>query len=358
MTIDGAYHMGSFSGAVCTPIAAHDHERPDALASAISPGAKQNPKLCPPALEQNTIAAVFNSRRVRHDAHLQTGNSYEAANRMFTVRRDDTKRGGTDETGSAWHAEQVLDYLRQREKSNDQDPFFIHFGFSHPHDTRDGKPELLAKYGAVNHEDQAECTVAQRKSATIASELLAGSSIRSWSSGLRDEVDVSGVWERRDEATIRNELGRQFACSRISTCRSIASSSNLNRWRTEEHLHHLHLRSWNGDWSTRPARQTELVPTHVARSLIVAGPGIAPGSRLWAMSICSICSPRSVILLVSMLRRATRERVFKGVLFGERPAIRDVLYYGAYCAERNPACAACSEAMETDPVRCARWFRS
>jgi len=26
-------------------------------------------------------------------------------------------------------------------------------------------------------------------------------------------VDVSGVWERRDERTIRNEIGRQFACS-------------------------------------------------------------------------------------------------------------------------------------------------
>jgi len=29
---------------------------------------------------------------------------------------------------------------------------------------------------------------------------------------LRDEVAVSGVWRRRDERTIRNELGRQFAC--------------------------------------------------------------------------------------------------------------------------------------------------
>ena len=28
-----------------------------------------------------------------------------------------------------------------------------------------------------------------------------------------DEVKVSGVWERRDKHTIRNEIGRQFACS-------------------------------------------------------------------------------------------------------------------------------------------------
>ncbi len=31
-------------------------------------------------------------------------------------------------------------------------------------------------------------------------------------SGLRDEVNVSGVWKRRDKRTIRNELGREFAC--------------------------------------------------------------------------------------------------------------------------------------------------
>jgi len=33
--------------------------------------------------------------------------------------------------------------------------FLINFGFSHPHDTRDGKPEYLAKYGATNHTDRA-----------------------------------------------------------------------------------------------------------------------------------------------------------------------------------------------------------
>ena len=32
-------------------------------------------------------------------------------NELFTVRHDATKRGGTDETGSAWHAKRVLEYL-------------------------------------------------------------------------------------------------------------------------------------------------------------------------------------------------------------------------------------------------------
>jgi arylsulfatase A-like enzyme len=32
---------------------------------------------------------------------------------------------------------------------------------------------------------------------------------------VRDEKAVSGVWDRRDEATIRNEIGRDYACSEI-----------------------------------------------------------------------------------------------------------------------------------------------
>jgi hypothetical protein len=42
-----------------------------------------------------------------------------------------------------------LQSLQQREAKEQTDPFLIYFGFSHPHDKRDGKPELLKKYGAV-----------------------------------------------------------------------------------------------------------------------------------------------------------------------------------------------------------------
>ena len=30
---------------------------------------------------------------------------------------------------------------------------------------------------------------------------------------VRDEVSVSGVWGNRDTQTIRNEIGREYACS-------------------------------------------------------------------------------------------------------------------------------------------------
>ena len=111
-------------------------------------------KLVPADLPENTMAAVFNRAGYDTMRTCKKGNSYEAANEKFTVRHDSSKRGGTDETGSAWHAEQVLNYLNDRQANNDSDPFLIYYGFSHPHDPRNGKVDLLAKYGAVNHTDK------------------------------------------------------------------------------------------------------------------------------------------------------------------------------------------------------------
>ncbi|MEO1973547.1 MAG: sulfatase-like hydrolase/transferase, partial [Pirellulaceae bacterium] len=152
MVFDGAYHMGSWSGAVCTP--SRHMVMSGRTVWHLPRRARNAPKgesLCPPDLEKYTLAAVFNRAGYDTMRTCKKGNSYEAANQQFTVRNDSTKRGGTDETGSGWHAEQVLQYLRERDANQDADPFFIYFGFSHPHDTRDGKPELLEKYGAVNH---------------------------------------------------------------------------------------------------------------------------------------------------------------------------------------------------------------
>ena len=151
MTLDGAYHMGSWSGAVCTP---SRHMVMSGRTLWHLPkngvkGVKKNP-LCPDDLAQNTLAAVFNRAGYDTMRTCKIGNSYAAANQQFTVCRDKTKRGASDEDGSAWHAEQVLSYLDERAETGDEDPFFIYYGFSHPHDPRWAKEELLKKYGADN----------------------------------------------------------------------------------------------------------------------------------------------------------------------------------------------------------------
>src|SRR5262249_41380913 len=161
----------------------------------------------------STIPAVFNKAGYDTFRTCKIGNSYEAANKQFTTRKDATKRGGTDDEGSAWHAEQVLDYLKQREAAQEKKPFLIHFGFSHPHDTRDGKPEFLAKYGAVNHTDRKTLPPANPKQPPLPVNYLPEHPFPHGHPQLRDEVAVDGVWEKRDERTIRNETGRLNACS-------------------------------------------------------------------------------------------------------------------------------------------------
>ncbi|MCB1198751.1 MAG: sulfatase-like hydrolase/transferase, partial [Deltaproteobacteria bacterium] len=158
MVFDGAHHMGAYVGAVCTPsrhmvmCGRTVWHLPNRGRQAGNPNAR-DASLVPPDLPDFTMPAVFNRGGYDTMRTCKKGNSYDAANRLFTVVHEATKRGGTDESGSAWHAERVLEYLQQREQTSDPDPFLIYLGFSHPHDTRDGKPELLEKYGAVNHAD-------------------------------------------------------------------------------------------------------------------------------------------------------------------------------------------------------------
>ena len=164
MIFDQAYHMGSMSGAVCSPsrrmiMSGRTVWHLKGTGSKKKPrknkgdkGNEQKPAV--PSLLQNTLPAVFNRAGYDTMRTCKNGNSYSAANALFTVRHDATKRGGTRETGSHWHGDQVINYLNEREKAGDKDPFLIYFGFSHPHDVRDGTPELLKKYGAVNHRDK------------------------------------------------------------------------------------------------------------------------------------------------------------------------------------------------------------
>ncbi|MBD3672941.1 MAG: sulfatase-like hydrolase/transferase, partial [Planctomycetaceae bacterium] len=216
MTLDAAYQMGSWSGAVCTP---SRHMIMSGRTVWHLPKRRRrnnntdNPHLAPEDLADYTMAAVFNKAGYDTMRTCKRGNSYEAANAKFTVRHDATKRGGTPETGSEWHGDRVMDFLKEREATNDQDPFLIYYGFSHPHDTRDGTPELLKKYGAVNHTDKNSLPPANPDQPQLPVNYLPEHPFPHGHPGLRDEVAVSGVWENRDEQTIRNELGRQFACN-------------------------------------------------------------------------------------------------------------------------------------------------
>jgi len=333
MVFDGAYQMGSFNGAVCTPSRHMVMTGRTVWHLPIGPGAKTH---CPADIEQNTLAAVFNRAGYATMRTCKNGNSYEGANRQFTVRKDATKRGGADAQGSAWHADQVLDYLKQRENRDERQPFFIYFGFSHPHDTRDGKPELLAKYGSVNHTDRNALPPANDKQPALPVNYLPAHPFHHGHPGLRDEVDVSGVWEKRDERTIRNEIGREFACSEnidiqigrvLDKLKQLGELDNTYIVYTADHGMAIGRHGLQGKQNLY--EHTWRVP------LIVKGPGIKPGSRVKGNTylldvLATLCA------LANIEPPTSNEGLsFKPVLMGQQQTVRDVLY-GVYNGGTKP----------------------
>lgn len=333
MVLDAAHHMGSFQGAVCTPSRHMIMSGRTVWHLPIGPGAKRH---CPPGIAQNTLPAVFNRAGYDTMRTCKIGNSYEAANKLFTVRRDATKRGDTDETGSAWHAEQVLNYLDERRARKDTDPFLIHFGFSHPHDTRDGKPELLAKYGAVNHADKQQLPPANALQPPLPANYLPAHPFPHGHPGLRDEVAVSGVWENRDERTIRNEIGRQFACSEdidtqigrvLDKLRSLGELENTYVFYTSDHGMAIGRHGLQGKQNLY--EHTWRVP------FIAKGPGIPAGSRakgnIYLLDVlATLCD------FAQIKAPETSEGMsFRPILEGQKPTVRDVLY-GVYNGGTKP----------------------
>ena len=339
MVIDGAYHMGSFSGAVCTPSRHMIMSGRTLWHLPISPKAKER-DLCPPKLELQTIPAVFNRAGYITMRTCKQGNSYEKANEQFTVRRDATKRGGTPETGSAWHADQVLEFLKAREssiQSNKQvPPFLVYFGFSHPHDERDGTPELLAKYGAFNHTDRDHRPPAHPAQPPLPENYLPSHPFPHGHPKLRDEVDVSGVWEHRDERTIRNELGREFACSEyidrqigrvLDQLQAMGELENTYIFYTSDHGIAIGRHGLQGKQNLY--QHTWRVP------LIVSGPKIPAASRAEG-NVYLLDTLATLCDLAGIQAPESNEGLsFKPVLMGEKQSLRDVMY-GVYNGGTKP----------------------
>jgi choline-sulfatase len=336
MVFDGAYHMGAWSGAVCTP---SRHMIMSGRTVWHIPGKHPNAghrDLVPADLAGNTMAAVFNRAGYATMRTCKKGNSYAAANGKFTVRHDSSKRGGTDETGSAWHAQQVLTYLDDRQAKRDTKPFMIYYGFSHPHDPRNGKVDLLAKYGAQNHTDKNTLPPANPKQPVLPVNYLPAHPFHHGHPGLRDEVNVSGVWKRRDERTIRNELGREFACSEnidiqigrvLKKLKEMGELDNTYIFYTADHGMAIGRHGLQGKQNLY--EHTWRVP------FIVKGPRIRAGSRVQG-NIYLLDTLGTLCDLAGINAPNTVEsKSFKPVLEGKKKVVRDTLF-GVYCGGTKP----------------------
>jgi choline-sulfatase len=325
MVFDGAYHMGAFVSGVCLP---SRYMIKTGRTLWHLPVAPEAPKHCPPDIVQNTIAAVFN--RAGYDTMRagKVGNSYEAAKQLFTVNLEPKGRSGLQPDGSAWHGQQILDYLDQRAAEKDRDPFLIYFGFSHPHDPRNGTDALLAKYGAVNHTNPASLPPANPKQPKLPVNYLPAHPFpTTLQPDQRDETQVSGVWTNRDERTIRNELGRYFACSEsidiqigrvLKKLEAMGELDNTYIFYTSDHGIAIGRHGLQGKQNLY--QHTWRVP------FIVKGPGIKPGSRaegnIYLLDVlATLCD------LTGTPAPPSNEGIsFKPVLEGRQRVIRDVLY--------------------------------
>ena len=341
IVLDAAYHMGSFVGAVCTP-SRHMimtgrslwHLPIGTRLHADSAAAPR--RHCPADIVDHVLPRVFSRAGYATMRTCKEGNSYEAANRQFEVRHDATKRGGSAETGSAWHADRVLEFLAARESSGSSSPFLVFLGFSHPHDTRDGTPSLLAKYGATNHSDRSSLPPRHPGQPPLPSNWLPRHPFDTTHMDVRDELAVSGVWDRRDEATIRNEAGRQHACSENIDLqigrvleRLSASGELENTWIFYTSDHGIAVGRHGLQGKQNLYEHSWRVP------LIVAGPGVKPGSR--APGCVYLTDLLATLCDVAGIEppESNEGTSFLPVLAGERPRIRDVLY-GAYCGGGRP----------------------
>ncbi|MCG8308744.1 MAG: sulfatase-like hydrolase/transferase [Cytophagales bacterium] len=344
ITFTAAHHMGSWSGAVCTPsrtmiMTGRNVWRTKGLPTRTKPDeymhepAKHFANLTTEDPAFYSMPALLKRAGYETFRTCKWGNSYDGANRLFEQRFDKTCRSAEDEAGSKWHADHVIDYLQHRIENPGDKPFLIYLGFSHPHDARHGKPELLKKYGAIDPGPPETVNVRTPK---LPVNWLPEHPFFHGHPKLRDEYRVQGVMEKRDEATVRNEKGKEFACIEnidiqvgrvLKKLKETGELENTYIFFTSDHgiavgkhglmgKQNLYEHSWQ-------------VP------FLAKGPGIKKGSKARGNIYLMDVLPTMCDLAGIRKPRTADGYSFRPVLEGKKDQIRDVLY-GVYCGGTKP----------------------
>ena len=334
IVLDDAHHMGAWSGAVCTAsrtmiMTGRTVWR---IPGARGPGLTRNRARRQQAA-QNSLPAIFNRAGYSTFRTCKRGNSFREANALFTEHHDATRRGSDPETGSRWHGDRVIEFLDKRQQAGDKAPFLLYMGFSHPHDPRNAPETLARKYGASNKGPGQTVTP---KAPPLPVNYLAAHPFHHGHPGLRDEVRVQGVMKRRDPATIRNELGREYACIEnidnqvgrvIKQLEMTGELENTYVVFTSDHGIAVGRHGLTGKQNLY--EHTWRVP------FIVTGPGIKPGTRASGY-IYLLDTLRTFCDLADITPpKSVEGRSFRKVLEGKTDAVRDSLY-GVYTGGTKP----------------------
>lgn len=283
---------------------------------------------------QTSLPALFRAAGYATFRTCKQGNTFGPANDMFEVNHAADKRGATPEEGSPWHGERALEFLRARAANQDERPFLMYLGFSHPHDPRNGTPELLKKYGAINtHEPPQTVNPA---APPLPVNYLPAHPFPHGHPHLRDEVKVSGVMESRSEATVRNEIGREYACIEnidiqvgrvLDMIRDMGEMENTYIFFTSDHGIAVGRHGLMGKQNLY--EHTWRVP------FLVCGPGIQPGSEASGYIYLLDMLPTLCDLAGIGIPDTAEGISFRPVLEGKQDRMRDAMY-GMYCGGTKP----------------------
>ena len=341
MLIHDAHHMGSWSGAVCRPsrtmlmTGRSVWNIPGAPSGSGAPGGKRkkgrnkadNGRLDAVEVAKQSMAAGYDTFRT-----CKNGNTFKQANEHFTVRHDGGDGRAAD--GSQWHGGHAMEFLNQRASSNDEDPFLMFFGFAHPHDPRNGMPDLLHKYGAVNTKQPP--TTFNPKAPPLPSNYLPKHPFFHGHPGLRDEDKVQGVMKSRSEATIRNEIGRYYACIEnidrqvgrvLKKIEAMGELDNTYVIFTSDHGMAIGRHGLQGKQNLY--EHTWRVP------MLVRGPGIKPGSEASGFIYLMDVLPTLCDLADIDQPMGVNGLSFRPVLEGKKNRLRETLY-GTYSGGTKP----------------------
>ena len=343
ITFTTAHHMGSWSGAVCTPsrtmiMTGRNVWGTQGLPTrnkknGIHEAAKKMAALSPQDAAYHSMPAVFKRAGYETFRTCKNGNSYNGANELFDQRFDKTCRFADDENGSKWHADHVVDYLQNRIENPSEKPFLIYLGFSHPHDARHGKPALLKKYGAI---DPGPPTDVNAKAPKLPVNWLPEQPFFHGHPKLRDEYRVPGIMERRDEAAVRNEKGKEFAC--IENI-DIQVGRVLQKLEETGELENTYI-FFTSDHGIAVGRHAFMGKQNLYEHswqvpFLAKGPGIKKGSKAKGNIYLLDVLPTICDLAGIENPNTVNGESFKPILEGKKDKTRDVLY-GVYCGGTKP----------------------
>lgn len=146
-----------------------------------------------------------------------------------------------------------------REQTCDSDPFLIYYGFSHPHNPRNGTPELLRKYGATNHKEKENPPKLNPEypPTTLKVNFLPTHPIPPGHVNLRDEDVFPGFGKNAMKPRFTMSADENAPVLNIWTFRSARCTKKGSRWQAGKYLCDLYSRSRHCRWTPRLDRQTK-----------------------------------------------------------------------------------------------------